>query len=168
MGLGALLVTVQGLLPSHEQEPYGVSPASQVLHVEFIQRLVAVNPVQGLPHGKAFLRDPLHASQRDCQSRWAFPRSFRSRGRSRRVKPNEGPLDKSRQASSPTPGRARTARRSEAEQRPDPPQWDSGCVARLREVAPPNGSSQACKIYTLTLHHLMASRAGFPLAPQQD
>ena len=94
MGLGALLVTVQGLLPSHEQEPYGVSPASQVLHVEFIQRLVAVNPVQGLPHGTKILRDPLHASQRDCQSRWAFPRSFRSRGRSHRVKPNEGPLDK--------------------------------------------------------------------------
>ena len=51
MGLGALLVTVQGLLPSHEQEPHGVSPASQVLHVEFTQRLVAVNPVQGLLHG---------------------------------------------------------------------------------------------------------------------
>jgi len=78
------------------------------------------------------------------------------------------PWTKSGQASSPPPGRATTACGSGAEQRPYPPQWDSGCVARLREVAPPNGSSQACKIYTLTLHHLMASRAGFPLAPQQD
>lgn len=161
-------MTVQGLLPSHEQEPHGVSPASQVLHVEFTQRLVAVNPVQGLQHGKKFLRDPLHASQRDCRSRWAFPRPFRSQGRSRRVEPNEGPLDKSRQASSPTPGRATCACRSEAEQRPYPPQWDSGCAARPRDVVPPNGSSQECKIYTLTFTIWWHHGSVCPLAPQQD
>ena len=139
------------------KSPTGCLPHPRLYTLNSIQRLVAVNPLQGLPHGTKILRDPLHASQRDCQSRWAFPRSFGSAGRSHRVKPNEGPLDKSRQASSPTPGRATTACGSGAEQRPDPPQWDSGCVARLRDVVPPNGSSQECKIYTLTFtiwwHH---------------
>ena len=43
-----------------------------------------------------------------------------------------------------------------------------GALPDSVRFAPPNGSSQECKFYTLTLHHLMASRAGFPLAPQQD
>lgn len=162
-------MTVQGLLPSHEQEPHGVSPASQVLHVEFTQRLVAVNPVQGLLHGKldfCVIRSTHPNGIADPVG--LFPDLSGRKGVAAGLSRMRAPWTKSRQASSPTPGRAKCACRSEAEQRPYPPQWDSGCAARPRDVVPPNGSSQECKIYTLTFTIWWHHGSVCPLAPQQD